>query len=205
MGKYFPGAEYQLSRICLTYLSFDYSKTGYREDDLSLSGHLKLRPFVRYAATYWGAHAARCEARDDLRIRISEFLDDKIRLSSAVQVLFLRKPKDGAGSQDTPKDPFPLAIAAYFDLRLTVKSLLESGAQVDQKDEHLRTALHYAAMNGNPQMVQFLLDRGISSDETDYEGATALHLAAEMGRPKVVRRLLDAGVNTEIHISKTTI
>ncbi|GLE08762.1 hypothetical protein PINS_up020177 [Pythium insidiosum] len=53
--------------------------------------------------------------------------------------------------------------------------------------------LHYAARNGDVDVVRMLLDRGGDAEVRDKDGRTALHVASHNARVDVVRMLLDRG------------
>ena len=63
-----------------------------------------------------------------------------------------------------------------------VRRLVERGGNVNDVDDKLlwyrRTALHYAASNGNSYICSLLLSRGANVSQTDENGNTPLHLAA---------------------------
>ncbi|MBO0883089.1 MAG: ankyrin repeat domain-containing protein [Mycobacterium sp.] len=61
-------------------------------------------------------------------------------------------------------------------------------------DEFGRSPLHYAALDGDPAIVERLLATE-DVNLADREGWTPLHFAARMGRADVVTRLLDAGAD----------
>ncbi|WP_280317636.1 ankyrin repeat domain-containing protein [Nocardia wallacei] len=63
-----------------------------------------------------------------------------------------------------------------------------------QLDEFGRTALHYAARDGNLAAVERLLATE-DVNLADEEGWTPLHFAADAGAADVVARLLDAGAD----------
>jgi ankyrin repeat protein len=55
-----------------------------------------------------------------------------------------------------------------------VKVLLDYGANLDDRDRHGRTALHYAVRGGKLPLVKLLLDRGARTDALDGDGLTPL-------------------------------
>jgi ankyrin repeat protein len=77
--------------------------------------------------------------------------------------------------------------------------LLESGVDVNARDEAGFTPLHDAALAGNTAAVRTLLDHGANVNIRDKDsGATALYMAATMGREDVVNLLLERGADPKI-------
>lgn len=88
---------------------------------------------------------------------------------------------------------------------MIVERLIMSGVNVDATDEDEQTALHFAAIHGNPwaqseiifentefnsylgseKVVELLLRSGSNVNATDNSDATALHKAAENGTLKI--------------------
>ena len=87
-----------------------------------------------------------------------------------------------------------LARAAAQNDAARVRLLVESGTNPNQADDQSRTALHYAAMNGNLQITAILIKAKAKLDPKDKLGNTPLHLAADRSQAEVVQLLLDVGV-----------
>jgi cytohesin len=81
-----------------------------------------------------------------------------------------------------------------------VQELLDDGADVNAKDEHGWTALHYAAFSGHREIIELLLAKG-----ANVTGMTALHYAASGGHEEIVELLLAKGadVNAKAKDGKT--
>lgn len=71
--------------------------------------------------------------------------------------------------------------------------LLRSGARVNLRCVHERTALHEAARLGRKDLVQLLLDSGADPDPRSGYGLTPLALAAQMGHTEIMELLLQKG------------
>src|SRR6202023_4133288 len=70
---------------------------------------------------------------------------------------------------------------------------ISSTLDVDQQDQHGRTALHYSARSGFVNVLDVLLDANANVNIQDWDGWTALHVASHQGYIGAVRCLLAAG------------
>ncbi|KAL0631497.1 Glycerophosphocholine phosphodiesterase [Maublancomyces gigas] len=100
----------------------------------------------------------------------------------------------GAGAAE---DQIALHQAAREGYTEVVKELLDRGAEIEARDDSLRTALHLAAANNHHETVRALLVRGAAIEAKQNEGNTALHLAAVCGDSKTVEVLLGQGAAVE--------
>ena len=71
----------------------------------------------------------------------------------------------------------------------TLKSLLDQGAKVNAQDFNRRTALHYAAENGNLKKVQFLVNNGAYIFIEDKEGKKPSDLASDVDVENFLKEL----------------
>jgi ankyrin repeat protein len=75
-----------------------------------------------------------------------------------------------------------------------VQALVGGGSgNPNQVDDQSRTAMHYAALSGNLQIMAILIKAGAKLDPTDPLGNTPLHLAAEQDQVEAAKLLLDVG------------
>lgn len=79
-----------------------------------------------------------------------------------------------------------------------VRSLLESKVDPNSVDGDGRTALHWAAWENHPQVVQLLLERGALIDAQDNNGDTPLILAGAYGSLDAWKVLIDNGADDTI-------
>jgi ankyrin repeat protein len=97
----------------------------------------------------------------------------------------------------SPADSIVDATRAH-DLA-AVKALLKTGADVNAAQGDGMTALHWAAMQGDQDLVQMLLAAGANVRATTRLGGyTALHLASQGGHSQVAAALLAAGANPNL-------
>ncbi|MCF6767592.1 ankyrin repeat domain-containing protein [Thiotrichales bacterium 19S11-10] len=76
----------------------------------------------------------------------------------------------------------------------TVKRLLQlPEIDINYQNEDGETALHYAAENNNPEILDQLLEKKADVSKKDKFGDTALHRASHLGNLEAVRQLLEKG------------
>ncbi|MCJ7487919.1 MAG: ankyrin repeat domain-containing protein, partial [Candidatus Aminicenantes bacterium] len=79
-----------------------------------------------------------------------------------------------------------------------VKALVEKSPQVlDARDGDGRTPLHYAAVGGNADLINYLVEKGAKLEPRDARQKTPLHLAAMNDRKDAVAALLKRGAALE--------
>jgi uncharacterized protein len=79
-----------------------------------------------------------------------------------------------------------------------VRELVGGGdGNPNQTDDSSRTAMHYAAINGNLQIIAILIKAGAKLDPVDPLENTPLHLAADNGQTEAAKLLLDAGAEVD--------
>ena len=97
--------------------------------------------------------------------------------------------------------PLPKDISIYNAAEKgnieVVKKHLATGADVNAKDEHNRTPLDWAAVNGRKEIVELLIRKGAEVNKNF--GMTPLHLAAAWSHKEVIELLIDgdADVNAQ--------
>lgn len=93
-------------------------------------------------------------------------------------------------------DKYPITIAAERNHSDMVRMLLEQGANPNAADnvDGLQ-AIHYAAKNGNIEMLESLIQYGAKADSIAEGSLTPLVLAAGEGHTDMVKKLLSLGVS----------
>jgi uncharacterized protein len=90
------------------------------------------------------------------------------------------------------------ALAARQNDAEAVREIVTSGdSNPNQTDEESRTALHYAAINGNSEIIAILVKAGTKLDVADALGNRPLHLAAERNQTEAGELLLAAGAEVD--------
>jgi ankyrin repeat protein len=90
----------------------------------------------------------------------------------------------------------PVAEAAMQNDKDAVRSLLKQAADVNAAQGDGMTALHWAAMHGDADLVQMLVYAGANVRATTRIGSyTPLYLASQQGQAKAIEALLKAGAD----------
>lgn len=108
--------------------------------------------------------------------------DDVVKLLAADKRIDLDK-QDKAGEN-------ALMMAAIAGDAPLVKFLIERGAEVNKTGW---TPLHYAASNGNDEIVSMLLDASAYVDAQSPNGTTPLMMAARAGHVSTMKLLMSQG------------
>src|SRR5271165_4698467 len=116
-------------------------------------------------------------------------------LAATVAAAIVGSPASRAQFQVNPFSQYydNVARAAKQNDAELVRSLIGEGSNPNQTDETARTAMHYAAINGNLQIVAILIKGGAKLDPKERLGNTPLHFAADLNQAEAAELLLDAG------------
>lgn len=100
----------------------------------------------------------------------------------------------------------PLHLAAGTGDFTTIKSLLESGHAINEKDSFGATPLLIATVAGREEMVDYLIEHSADPTIEAKDGYSMLHAAAFSGKKSLVRKMLGFGlkINQRYGIDKIT-
>lgn len=191
-SRWFPAAEANITRACLTYLSFRPFQSGPCETDDELRERYREAPFFTYAAHNWGTHA-RSDGKQHTSLIIA-FLESGLVVDASSQALFMRElPHRSSGFVECcPRRITGLHLAAYFGLGYVVR-LFNAIVDFNIEDSHGRTPLSYAAEAGHDVVIQVLLEQQARPAVKDRDSRTPLHFAALSGHESTTEILLRAG------------
>ncbi len=83
-----------------------------------------------------------------------------------------------------------------------VIKVLESGIDINSRDENNATALMYAVTDAPIEIVKLLIDRGADIEAKAEYGLTALYLASVLKNREAVSLLLEKGADTNVRLEK---
>lgn len=220
--EYFPEAQREIVRTCLTYLLFEEFGCGPCHSDQEVEKRLQERRLLQYASMHWGRHVTG-GLEESEETQILEFLNDHPKMTCSLQVLKIRAHKFRNYTQLYPKKVSSLWLAAYFGLGRITKLLLERGVKDDTEDHFgtrpleeaasrghenvvrllvcdkatpdINKAFHHAAWSGHEGVMRVLLENGADINAPNKLGMTALHLASQMGHENLTRFLLERGAD----------
>ncbi|KAK2790832.1 hypothetical protein FQN53_008656 [Emmonsiellopsis sp. PD_33] len=192
-----PDIHVTITRICLTYLSFDVFAEGDPERLIIDGNHA----FFHYAADLWGCHAMEAmPAVTDIILQFSKLHRSVAivhrRFSGKVCYYFTDMSKEHE-RMSSWGGPLAMHLIAHFDLAMMIRPLVNQGIAADSGDYRGRTPLSYAASNGNEAVIKALLKYGVEVDSMDLYGLSPLAHAILSRRVGIVRLLLDGGAGIE--------
>lgn len=152
---WFPHAQQDIARTCVTYLSFNAFAQGSCSIIAQLAQRLNEYLFLDYAARNWG-HRLRDKFEETNEDVVMRYLYDDCKVACASQVMLI---SEHGSHERTPTGVSGAHLAACFDLTFTLSELLENGMQADSRDESGRTPLSWSAQYGKGKTVRLLLAR----------------------------------------------
>ena len=155
--QWFPKAQSEITRSCITYMSYDIFKSGHCKTDMEFEERLDLLKLYDYAARNWGHHARDAST---LIKEVVSFLSSEEKLEASSQALTVGKrlrPLQGY-SQWYTQQVSGVHLAAYFGLCDTLISLLVDGHDPELKDANGDTALSWTRKEWQYAVVKLLID-----------------------------------------------
>ena len=193
--SWFPKAEVEITKICITYLSFRVFESGFCETWSEFEDRLQQNPLYGYAARNWGYHA--CPALAEVEHFIRAFLNLEVKVSSSSQAMMATRV-DGY-PHELPRKVIGVHLAAYFGLLETMIALLKDQDGLESQDTRDWTPLFYAVHNDQEAMVKLLLEKGANLNINDggFVHHSLLLYALSKGYEGIVKLLLENGANLE--------
>lgn len=109
----------------------------------------------------------------------------------------------GVGVGGSGKMDRQLLAAAYRNDVAAARRLVESGADVNAKDETEQSAYLIATseVTDDPRLLELTLDAGADVNAKDSYNGTGLIRAAERGHARIIRRLLQTDIEVD-HVNR---
>ncbi len=220
-NTWFPAAQMDITKACVTYLSFNVFENGFCQTDAEFEERLRSNQLYRYAATNWGCHAYEAST---LCQEVLTFLECDTKVEASSQALltsdrgYRRSKQDfplprgyGVSSQDFPfnrrysgySQNFPrqiqgLHLAAYFGLETTANALIKRTQFLDSRDSYGRTPLFWAVVERHRgRLSSCCLKVALTERRKTIVAKHHWHRAAGNNRASMVKLFLDIGSDLE--------
>ncbi len=227
ISEYFPDARSNIAVSCLTYLSYDEFKTGACTNHMLLESRLRRFPFLSYASIFWAYHwsfmkskvhahalkflldqglvsaASQCAlVPANWELEYGQGSSNRISGMHLAASLDLHKlvPRlsEKLSVDSTDNSGYtPLHYATQNNNELTVKCLLDCGADFNLAANTGATPLHVASKQGHDAIVAMLIERGADVNCRDNGGGTPLTWAIDKKLDAVVKLLIKKGALME--------
>jgi ankyrin repeat protein len=202
LKDWYPEAETEIARICITYLSFSAFRNGACNDKPMLLLRLRNHPLYYYSACCWGRHA---KAASEIFDTTATFLSSEKKVQAAAQALCIGEAftwNSWSGKDENYLfNVTGLHLAAYFDLEDQASVLIKiKPGMVNAKDSFGRSPLSWASAHGCEKVVRSLVEGGADIESKDNSQRTPLWWAMFTEGPEnlcVTRYLLSSGASTE--------
>lgn len=179
--NWFPRAQLDITKACLTYLHLLSPERGIVE---SVSSY----PFLRYAAQHWGGHA-RDVYSDDLDTIVLAIFNNESAITMA-SIILDNEQMGESGARMSSGPNIAIQLCARLGALPILNVLIQNCLHPHEADSRGRTPLHWAARGGFVDVVRRLLQLGAEPSFRAEKGMTPLQWAAKYGHTKVVEELL---------------
>ncbi|KAJ4864350.1 ankyrin repeats (3 copies) domain-containing protein [Trichoderma breve] len=192
---WFPTAQADIAKTCITYLSFDIFKAGANSTYEVFEGESQSDGLYDYAACNWGHHV-RISSDPDVNLLAVGFLESEAAALTWEQVMRIYK-KRYSYDDEKPPNIGKLHMAAYFGLVDPMKALLKKHDPDSEVEDW--TPIHWASLEGHEAVVKLLLENDANPNPDDWDNEySPLKLAVQNDHTAVVRLLLeDEGFDLE--------
>ncbi|CAF9938308.1 MAG: hypothetical protein HETSPECPRED_001028 [Heterodermia speciosa] len=223
-ADFFPHGQEEMAWVCVTYLRMKpFSEEGASQTFHAFRQRWTSNPFLGYAAVNWGLHVGKADTNRCMEISLSLLNDEKVRLAASQALALNVIGQTDRGTEWPSEHEFeraetpdrvvvqgPLHLAAVLGLVQIAHALLQQGIEVDERDEDEGTALHWALVAKQFDMVVFLLDHGadVNAERNPRYGSRRwgeiaflttlpLSIAADQGDIKAMDALIKKGAEID--------
>lgn len=103
-----------------------------------------------------------------------------------------------ASKEDNNSGELPLGIALREGYDDVAQTLIDAGADLNNRDDSGNTALMHAAVYGRTDMAAAIIAKGVNLDEVNTSGYTAFIWAGYWGKGDIALMLIRAGAKTDV-------
>ena len=201
------GIEKEMTQICVEFLclqdSWPVGESRVRKFertsriDESLDKDNDAESLLVYTAEYWPHHLRDADkpTNESVIAKVSQLYDTNSPLFGLWFAIFWK------ATHPYEKQPQmnSIRLAALLGHGKVLELILQSNQDYDinESDDHGRTALTWASQFSHDEVVQILLDNGADVNAQGGEYGDALQAASSGGHEKVVKLLLDKGADLE--------
>ncbi|KAK4103336.1 hypothetical protein N658DRAFT_505699 [Parathielavia hyrcaniae] len=192
----FPRANARFAVTCLSPLLSEDLRAGPWEAQDEIDRRLTDRPFLAYAAEFWGTYAKHSEQDPEVHTLLTDLFSSTSAMATANQVrqYSMGRREEYWGAEEC-LSLTPLHFACRHGLTRTVVELLDRGVfDVNVRTKQGATPIIHAAANGHDDIVRFLMRRGADPYLCNWYG-NALHCAVECESAEAVRELVVWGMD----------
>ena len=194
--RWFPGAEVELTRICLTYLSYE-GVLPTNEDEIDDKKH--EYPLMAYAATFWGTHVHNVAMDPEVHAAALNLVSDQDRIAACVRVAW--RVDRSMDSWDVRRGLHGIHVCAWFGLSNIIAAMNPKDFDVDlQEPTYDQTALMYACRKGHIEVVRKLMDMKAHLGIRSRRDRTAILEAVAQNNTDIVSLLLQ---ETDLQLDNT--
>ncbi|EPS35673.1 hypothetical protein H072_10925 [Dactylellina haptotyla CBS 200.50] len=200
--KWFPTTEADITRICITYLSYSKFANGPLFDEEAFETRLQENSLYKYAALNWGSHA-RYSMLGATPLVLSILEGDDLKFKAWIQVVTSVRPsKSHRKAWKEPEDwHYPemaqgLHFAAAFGLVECIEVMLPKCTTIEIDDGFGRTPMSWATLCRQEDAMKLLFKHGAKLTSIIGE-MPLLCWAANSGHLSIVKLLLELGARPD--------
>ncbi|CAI7618979.1 unnamed protein product [Penicillium glandicola] len=191
-------AEVEITRVCITYLSFHNFSDGRPSKPAEYNHRQELYPLYDYCARNWVSHALLASAAsDEIVDALLSFLDQPGIVRAVSQTMMSQEPVILSWTA-IPRGITKLHLAAAFGLSDIMREFARRKEYLDVQDSDGDTPLQYAVRRNEIGTVRTLLESGqVNPRLVNQYGQRPIWTAVCNGNETVVKLLIDFGANVD--------
>lgn len=163
-------------------------------DMLSVAGRNNNQQILNHLYSVFMENINRIhETRDDYKIN-KEFIL-ALRCKQPVELVTKLIQEGLIHEPMIAKTSYVLRIVANNGSAELLQLLLESGADINNRDHYTDAPIHIAVINRHHHLIDIMIKYSVYINQANERGHTALHIAAKRNDPAMTLKLLDCNAN----------